>query len=443
MPIYSPIPKMRNILSDKIFRASSLLFICMMFGNVFNFLYQAFMSRALSVEEFGTLNSLLSLFVIVSLPVQTLHTTLAGVTSHLKARQAYHNISRLFYNMLLKISMVGICGITIFVLFSGYLRDYLKIPSIYPLLIVGVLMMFGFLLSVNFGILQGLQSFNSFGIISSLNSLFRLVFGALLVYLGFGVEGALGGLGLGTLIVFFSSAIILRTSLFKLKSQNPVDEPGTHTLEWFSYSVPVLIALLCFTILTNIDLVLVKHFFSAEEAGSYAVATILGKAILFLPGAIVLAMFPMVSESHALKTDSYRLLKKSLVFAGVLLCIGIQMYIFSPKVLVTLLMGAKHASTAHLVRLYGLAMLPFVFINIFMYFNLATHRMRFLYTFVAGSLVEIVLIYTFHSSLQQVVYTLASIGGVLLTVNILLVLVEMRRNNIAERPLFPTDTKGK
>ena len=435
---------MRKMFSGKIFKATSILFVCMMLGNVFNFLYQAFMSRALSVEEFGTLNSLLSLCAIVSLPIQTLHTTVANITSHLKARQAYHNILQLFYRMLRRVFIVGICGMAIFALFSGYMRDFFNIYSTYPLLAVGLAVLFGFFLSVSFGILQGLQNFKYLGAISSLNALLKLLFGALLVYLGLGVEGALGGFVFGSLVVFCYSTLVLRTSLVKLSTENPAEESQTYTStsEGFSYSIPVLIALLCFTSLTNIDLVLVKHFFSPEEAGQYAVAAVLGKVVLFLPAAIVLAMFPLVSESHALKADSYNILKKSLLLAALLSGCGVLAFLLCPELLVTILMGAKHASVAHLVRSYSLAMFPFVFINILMFFNLATHRMKFLYTFFAASLAEILIIYVYHNSLYQVIYILTCIGCILLILNAFLMWIEMTKNNSAGQSLTQADTRG-
>lgn len=420
---------MKNVLSDKMFKASGLLFICMMFGNVSGFIYQAFMSRMLLVEDFGTLNSLLSILVIISLPVQTLHTTVAGITSHLKAQEAYNDISNIFYKMLFRVLAAGLCGMIIFVLFSGYLRDFLNISSVCPLLIVGVLALLSFLLSVNYGLLQGLQSFNYFGAATGLNGFLKLVFGALLVYLGFGVEGAIGGIALGAFIIFISSAVVLHLYFLRFKARTVVGGPQAYVPEGFSYSIPVLVALLCFTSLTNIDLVLVKHFFSPEEAGNYAVAAVLGKAVLFLPGAIVLAMFPMVSESHALKADSYHILRSAAALAGLLSLIGIQAYVIFPEMLVTILMGAKHAQIAHLVRLYGIAMLPFVFINIFMYFSLAVHRLKFLYTFIAGSLMEIFLIYAYHNSLQQIVYIIISIGCALAAVNAFLIWTGMQNSN--------------
>ncbi len=433
---------MKNLLNDKMFKASSLLFVCMMAGNVCNFLYQAFMSRTLSVEEFGMLNSLLSFSMIISLPIQTLNTTIANITSHLKAKQAHHNILKLFHSMLLKVSIAGIIGILIFFLFSDYLRSFLNLPSIYPILLVGALILLNVLFSVTLGVLQGLQNFKYLGISSSMVAVFKVVFGVLLVRLGLGVVGAISGVALGTLVVCFAGALILRSSLLRLSSKDAGDASETYTFNSFSYSMPVLIALLCFTSLTNIDLVLIKHFFTPEEAGNYAVAAVLGKIALFLPAAIVMAMFPIVSESHALKADSYHILKKSLALTGLLSLAGLQAFIFFPELLVTILMGAKHASTASLVRLYGIAMFPFAFVSILMYFNLATHNMRFLYTFVAGSLAEILLIYLYHDSLRGVLYLLILIGCALLALNALFILSDMRKNDLKKAPLRQAETTG-
>ena len=46
----------------------------------------------------------------------------------------------------------------------------------------------------------------------------------------------------------------------------------------------------------NIDVILVKHYFSADEAGHYAALSQLGKIIIFGTGAIASVMFPLVVE---------------------------------------------------------------------------------------------------------------------------------------------------
>jgi O-antigen/teichoic acid export membrane protein len=62
-----------------------------------------------------------------------------------------------------------------------------------------------------------------------------------------------------------------------------------------------LLAVFAFTPLTQADMVLVNRYFPAQDAaGIYASAAVLGKAVMYIPGAIILALFPMVSEQYAL-----------------------------------------------------------------------------------------------------------------------------------------------
>ena len=77
-----------------------------------------------------------------------------------------------------------------------------------------------------------------------------------------------------------------------------------------------------------------------------------------------------------------------------------------------------------------------------MFFNLAVHRLRFLYTFIVGSLAEILLIYMFHNSLQQVIYILLSVGCTLLVANVFLAWDDMRKSDSKETSFHPPEAKG-
>ena len=76
--------------------------------------------------------------------------------------------------------------------------------------------------------------------------------------------------------------------------------------------------LLFYTLFTNIDLIIVKHFFTNHEVGIYSVADILGKIILYFPSAIVLVMFPEVSHAHATNNKTKNILLKSITITFVL-----------------------------------------------------------------------------------------------------------------------------
>lgn len=63
---------------------------------------------------------------------------------------------------------------------------------------------------------------------------------------------------------------------FNIRSLNiiSIDEEVQNVIK---YIIPSFLAVLCFTVMTNIDMILVKHYFSGYEAGIYATSAMFGK----------------------------------------------------------------------------------------------------------------------------------------------------------------------
>ena len=66
-------------------------------------------------------------------------------------------------------------------------------------------------------------------------------------------------------------------------------------------------------ILSNLDILLVKHFFLPSEAGIYAAIALVGRVVFMLSWSVVSSMFP-VSASHA-----HRQRGRSVLYTGLLL----------------------------------------------------------------------------------------------------------------------------
>ena len=67
-----------------------------------------------------------------------------------------------------------------------------------------------------------------------------------------------------------------------------------------NYFGPVFLSTTTIIILGTIDIALVRHYCSPEEAGLYATAAILGRIALFLPGALIAVLFPSAAKARAL-----------------------------------------------------------------------------------------------------------------------------------------------
>ena len=158
------------------------------------------------------------------------------------------------------------------------------------------------------------------------NASFKLFFGIALVMAGFGVSGALFGVAIGTILGLFISFIFLKPYI---KPNNP-HEPDFRYSSFYSYSLPVMFAMISLSIPSNLDVILAKYFFSPAEAGLYTSVSVLGKIVFFFSGAVGTVMFPMITEKFTKREDTKGILKKSILCAGALSGGLVLIYVLYP-----------------------------------------------------------------------------------------------------------------
>lgn len=405
---------------------SVLLFVAMMIGHLCNYLFQFFMGRHLSVADYGMMNALFSLLVITSVPAGTIQLVMAQNAARLAGGER-SRLAALYLRALKWVSLGAMAGLGVFLTASGRIAAFLNTGSLVPVVLVGAALGVGLLVPVNMGVLQGLHRFGSFGANTILGAGLKLTSGMLLVYVGWGVDGALTSLcvaGVGTLIV---STFPLR-ALWKHMRSGRVESRGGETA---ALVVPAAAAAFCFMVLTNVDTVLVRHYFSAQETGMYAAAGVLGRVVLYAPGAIVLVLFPMTARSHALDKAPFPILYRGMLYAGSIAAAAAIVYAVFPEVLLGWLYGEKYAAAAQLLRLYGVAMVPPSLLAVVMHFNLARRRVGFLYSMALACVLEVVLIGMYHRQLEHVLWIVLGVGGALCCGNLAMIGCERAKSGAA------------
>jgi O-antigen/teichoic acid export membrane protein len=205
----------------------------------------------------------------------------------------------------------------------------------------------------------------------------------------------------------------------------------------FKNILPIFLANFSFAVMTQADMVMVKHSFSAQEAGIYASASIIGKAVMYLPGAVVLAMFPMVAQSNALRFNSHHLLKRAITICLCLSGAGALLLFTFPELIIIFFFANKYMEATEAVRIFGIAMLPMAMLLILMNYFMARGMSIFSYILILGALVETILILFFHSSLITVIYILLSVGVIFSSMGFILIYFE----NGVERAKIPLMVK--
>ncbi|MFH2058542.1 MAG: oligosaccharide flippase family protein [Pseudomonadota bacterium] len=419
------------LLKDKLMKGTFALFIGGMVANVCNYLFQFIMSRGLSVSDFGAMNSLLSLMVIVSVPSTSVLLISAKYVSELKANANQIKI-KIFQQKLLK-KLIFCCTVILLpaLIIIPWIADFLKIDSYYPVALLFFVLFLTFIIPVNLGTLQGMQKFFPVCNLWVIGAVTKIIFGFIAISIGFQLNGAIGAILAGCIATFTLSFYFLKDLPWNYSESNDI---GLDYKQVWISSMPIIACSLCISGLTNIDILLVKHFFSVDEAGIYASISVLGRTIYYVPSAIIMAMFPLVSETHTLKTDPFHLLKKAIgttiILAGSVLIVLVAF----PEFMLSMLFGPNYIVGAAPLRLFSIAMFFLTLVFVYATFLLAIEKRNFLYVLLIGLITEIVLITYFHHSITHVLIVVLSVSSSMCFILTIMILMLKQKKTMVSEP---------
>ena len=394
-----------QLFHGKLARASIWLFVGGIAGGLLGYVFQILMGRMLSTQEYGLFSAMIALSTVLSAPLSTLMMVVSRKISEYRTRQDSGSITHLYYSINIRTAIVAALMLGVYLFFVPQIQFYLKVPSITPVYLLGALLFLAFLPAINSAFLQGLQRFIWLSASGSFIVLFKIIFSAALVWLGYGVAGALGG----TILAVIAGWLITYGALHQPLAEGRGLPFQTEHLS-IKPALPVLAANVSFATMTQLDIVLVNYYFPAHEAGLYAAASILGKAVMYLPGGIAMALFPMVAENHARSQGSAHLLLQALGLTTLLSGAGAVFYFLFGEGIVAFLYGEHYRGAGEVLKFYGFAILPMALVLVVEHFLIAKGRVLFAYLFLFTAPLQLIAVYFFHDSLQMVVAVMGVSG---------------------------------
>lgn len=414
---------MSKKLSPKNLEISSIiLFAFMMVSNVCNYLFQIVTGRLLSVSDYGTVNTLMSLIVYFSIP--------NSIISMIAARYIaiYHNMNNqksiaAVIQFLLKCGAVIALSIGIIGgLFASPIADLLHLDSRYLVYGCAIVAIINVSAAVMYGILQGMQLFLPYGIQGIINALCKLLGSIGLILLGYQVGGVIAAMIAGAVLTVLYCAFYIRQPLsaaIRYRGSSGID-----FREFIRFASGTIIAQSCITLLTNGDILLVKALFSDVEAGTYSSAMVIGKISMYVSTAVIAALFPMVVEENEKGKDTRRLFIKALLYGGgssLVMALGM---ILLGKHVIGILFGQKYLEAIHYLPAVCMFVVPLTFLTVIMNYVLAIDKVKFFAVSVLCSTAAIlVLASLYHTSVTQVMTTC----GIVLSIDVILNLIRYFR----------------
>ncbi|PJA91231.1 MAG: hypothetical protein CO135_02245, partial [Candidatus Levybacteria bacterium CG_4_9_14_3_um_filter_35_16] len=403
----------KRLIKSDLVSGSFYLFIGSMIGSLILFVLNLFFARSLSAVDYGIYASLLSLLTLGMVPSSSLSPAIVKFAADYFSKDNISGAKAFYFKALKFLTLCAVIFLLIFLIFSGTISNFLKINDISVVIILGVTIAVTYLTIVNQAYLQSLLKFKFISFNSTFNPVVRAVIGAGLILLGFRVFGAVSGLLAATVFSFILTFFPLRFMFKALKQESENIAIG----KIVSFALPAFIAIFALSSFISTDVLLVKHFFSPQDAGLYGGLSLVGKVIFYFTGVVPGVMFPLLIKRHA-KGEPFNNLFYLALALVLLPSIAITFFYFIfPSLSISFFLGYRYLSIAPFLGLFGVYITVFSVSNLCVNFFLSLNKTKIYVPVLVASIVQILLIFFFHTSFYQV------IGISLITLSALLIVL--------------------
>lgn len=329
---------------------STIVVIGIIISNILAYIFHIYVGRSLGPAEYGVFGALLALLTLLAMPAGAINSSVTKFTARFNADKEKGKIATLRKKMLKAVIIYSIIVIAILIIFSKYIADYLQIPSLISVILIGILLFFSVLLYSNRGFLQGLKKFKSYSWNTIIESVSRLILVVIILFMGFKVNGALLAYGLGYFIAFLFVFISIRETGIKNNKEK------INKKQVYNYIILVFIINLVIQSIINLPTIFIKHFLSSEFTGYWTAALTLARVSLYIASGIVIVMFAEVAGQKE-KARQRSIFKKTLILTLLAsICISIIFWV-AGSLAIRILYGTDFLAAVPILQWLGVAMI--------------------------------------------------------------------------------------
>lgn len=396
--------EIKKLINHPLFSGSAIMIVGSNSINAINYLYHLIMGRILGPAGYGELAALISLIGILGVVSTGISLAVTKYVSSATNDQETNSLSQWLKVKLFQLSL----AFSIFILITSPLTSAFLHLSINHIFVIAASFLFSFSSVLNRAILQGLLKFKDMVISVLLENISKLVIGVILVLLGFQLSGAMVGILISAIIGWYLTNRFLHFS----KLSRPQSPKYIKSIIFFT--IPVIIQTVATTSLYTADLILVKHFFSSHNAGIYASLSTLGKIIFFGTSPIAAVMFPLVSKQYSRGGSYKKIFNFSLLTTAILSTLIIVIYWLFPQISIKILYGSAYLEASNLLVFFGIFMALFTLSSLYMNLGLSLGKIRIVIFPSIAAILQIILIWFNHQSLEKVIFISIIITSLLL-----------------------------
>ena len=269
-----------GMIHPRVVSGSLILLVGSALVSLLNLIYNVGVARLLGPIAFGeaaAVYTLLMLISAVTLSYQLVCAKYVAKNREPAARAAiYQGLRRKAWHIAIAFSAV-------LILASKPISEFLNIRSSLLIVLLGLGILFYIPLGVRRGAMQGILAFRRLAMNYVLEGVVKLCGALLMIHLGLGVVGAVAAIAASVILAF----------VFGHPGNELRIEPQPAAPASFREGMQAIVFFVGQVLINNVDIVLVKHFFTPVLAGLYAAAALVGRVVYMSSWSVVSAMFPI------------------------------------------------------------------------------------------------------------------------------------------------------
>jgi len=357
--------------------------------------YNIVVARFIGPKGYGQATAVYTILTLISAVTLSFQIVSAKVVARQKSPEQGSGAYRILHR---GTWAVGILIALLLLIFQRSITDYLNLPSPVLIALLALGAAFYIPLGCRRGYIQGTYGFRRLAGNLVLEGVVRLGGSLILILAGLGVEGVIAANAAAVAVAYLAIAP---------KLAGRVASP--HRLSYFfRETIQALIFFSGQVLINNCDIVLVKHFFAAEQAGLYAAVAMVGRVIFAFSSAVVNSMFPLVAGTRDEERKDLKVIATCLMLVlgiGSVLAFGLSI---APARLWTTLFGsgfeiAGKYNLPYLLALYAITTVVYSLSVVIITFEMSYKIANASWVQLVFSGIVIAGIARYHSSLREVI----------------------------------------
>ena len=408
----------------QLFKSSSIISISVFLAGFISYCFQLILSKLITTNDYGAYNVLMSFSGLLGIPITILSISVLKQYSIYKEQNLIIQIHKLF-TITIKLSVyIAIFIAIIFIIFNNFFSNFMRISdnsTYYNFILMHIVGIFFPFLSF---FLQGMRDYVYFSIMNVLNSIIRLIIPlCLMIFVVLDINNVLFSSTLASiiatliLIYFIKKKYNLSISIFNLKLTLKEIKENYSQLSIKNY-LRSLLVIISFSLILQIDILIVNYYFDSKVSGNYALASVISKIIFFISSGINTLILNEASGKNFFKIKTKSYLYFSLVFTiffSTLFCLG--SYFLGPLI-IEFIYGEKFFLARDIIKFLPFAFVPYALIQCYEYYLLSQDRVIFSVLFIFLFPLLIFFLNLFAKDIWSIIIILGIFGYIYLILGI-------------------------